>query len=337
MSDGDGARAEDVDLARLSDLITPMAVRTAATLRLGDHMAEGRRTPEELAEAAGADPDALGRVLEHLVQVGLAERDGQGRYDLVGEGERLRSEHPRSVRAFLSVEHPVTRADLAFVHLPRSVRTGSASFPEQYGRGFWEDLAAAPERSAVFDAQMSSDVSTVAPDIAAACAWGRLGSLADVGGGDGTLLIELLRAHPGLRGAVVDLAPAAERARARLAEAGLTDRATGLAGDFFGELPVGYGGYLLCAVVHDWDRSSAVAILRRCAEAAGPSGRVFIAERTGEDGESPDTWMNLRMLVYFGGKDRGVTELVELAGEAGLDLVAAHPAGRMSVIELRPR
>src|SRR5690606_5726950 len=239
MSNGDGARAEDVDLARLSDLIAPMAVRTAATLRLGDHMAEGRRTPEELAEAAGADPDALGRVLEHLVQVGLAERDGQGRYDLVGEGERLRSEHPRSVRAFLSVEHPVTRADLAFVHLPRSVRTGSASFPEQYGRGFWEDLAAAPERSAVFGAQMSSGVSTVAPDIAAACAWGRLGSLADVGGGDGTLLIELLRAHPGLRGAVVDLAPAAERARARLAEAGLADRATGLAGDFFGELPVG--------------------------------------------------------------------------------------------------
>ncbi|MFW5418045.1 methyltransferase [Nocardiopsis sp. CNT-189] len=335
MSDGD--RADGVDLGRLSDLITPMAVRTAATLRLGDRMAEGHRTPAELAEAAGADPDALARVLEHLVQVGLAERDGRGRYDLVGEGGRLRSDHPRSVRAVLSAEHPIARADLAFVHLPHSVRSGAASFPEQYGRGFWEDLAADPERSAVFDAQMSSDVSSVAPEIAAACDWGRLGSLADVGGGDGTLLIELLRAHPGLRGAVVDLAPAAERARARLAAAGLADRATGLAGDFFEELPVGYGGYLLCAVVHDWDRPSAVAILRRCAEAAGPSGRVFIAEHTGEDGESPDTWMNLRMLVYFGGKDRGVGELVELADEAGLDLVAAHPAGVMAVVELRPR
>ena len=42
-----------------ADLVTPMAVRVAATLRLADHIAAGTRTAEALAQAVDADPDNL--------------------------------------------------------------------------------------------------------------------------------------------------------------------------------------------------------------------------------------------------------------------------------------
>ena len=45
-----------------------------------------------------------------------------------------------------------------------------------------------------------------APAIAAAYPWGTLGHVVDVGGGNGTLLIAILRAHDDLRGTVIDLA-----------------------------------------------------------------------------------------------------------------------------------
>jgi 2,7-dihydroxy-5-methyl-1-naphthoate 7-O-methyltransferase len=40
----------------------------------------------------------------------------------------------------------------------------------------------------------------------------------DVGGGNGTLLLAMLTAHPGLRGTLVELAAPAEAARRTLAE-----------------------------------------------------------------------------------------------------------------------
>ena len=106
-----------------------------------------------------------------------------------------------------------------------------------------------------------------------------------------------------------------------------------MSGSFFDPLPSGVGGYLLCAVLHDWDDEAACAILRRCAEAAGPAGKVFIVEKTGADGKSPRTDMDLRLLAYFGGRERGVAELTSLGLEAGLRVGAEYPAGDLSVIE----
>jgi hypothetical protein len=311
-----------------------MAVRVAATLRIADHITRGRRTAAELAEAVRADADALGRVLWHLATAGVLRRDGSGRYALTAQGEALCDAHPTGMRARLDLEGVIGRADLSFVQLLHTVRTGAPAFPAQFGRSFWDDLAADPARSASFDAQMGADVTAWAPAIVAACDWGSLGHVVDVGGGNGSLLAALLREHPALRGTVVDLPSTAEAARTALTVAGLADRSQVVAGSFFDPLPPGAGGYLLCAVLHNWNDEAARAILRRCAQAAGTDGAVFVVEKIGADGESVGTEMDLRALAYFGGRERGVAELTTLAADAGLDLAAVHPAGTLAIVEL---
>jgi predicted transcriptional regulator/SAM-dependent methyltransferase len=318
----------------MADLVTPMAVRVAATLRIADHIAEGRRTAPELAEAANADVDALDRVLRHLASVGVLSRDESGRYTLTSLGEALRDDRPGELRRRLDIEGATGRADLSFVQLLHSVRTGKPAFPMQFGRAFWEDLSSDAARSAAFDVQMGADVATWAPAIVSAYDWGSLGHVVDVGGGNGTLLIALLRAYPTLLGTVVDLPTPAEAARKEFAAVGLADRADSVAASFFDPLPPGAGGYLLSAIIHNWDDESARAILRRCAEAAGPNGAVFVVEKIGADGESPRTEMDLRVLVYFGGRERGLGELTALAADAGLRVAAVHAAGATPVIEL---
>lgn len=334
------AWAEGVDpvteMWAMADLATPMAVRVAATLRLADHIAEGRATAAEIADHVGVDVDALERVLRHLARVGVLRRDEGGRLALTERGEVLRADHDSGLRAPLDIEGAIGRGDLSFVHLLYSIRTGEPAFPVLYGRAFWEDLAAEPARSASFDALMGSDIGADAPQIAAAYDWGSLGHVVDVGGGNGSLMMVLLREHPTLRGTVVELPGAADAARTAFAEAGLADRADAVSGSFFDPLPAGAGGYLLSAIVHNWEDESAQAILRRCAEAAGAGGRVFILEKVGAEGESPRTVMDLRMLVYFGGRERNVEELVALSSGAGLRLVAAHSAGDLSIVELTP-
>jgi hypothetical protein len=317
----------------MADLATPMAVRVAATLRIADHIMGGRRTALELAEATGADADTLERVLGHLVTAGVLGRDQSDRYVLTAHGQALQDDHPAGMRAMLDLEGAVGRADLSFVQLLHTVRTGEPAFPAQFGRSFWDDLAAEPTRSASFDAQMGTDAAVWAPDIVAAYDWGSLGHLVDVGGGNGTLLAALLHRHPGLRGTVLDLPGAAEAARTALTAAGLADRSDAMAGSFFDPLPPGAGGYLLCAVLHDWDDGSARAILRRCAQAAGTHGRVFVADKFVTDTDHR-TEMDLRVLAYFGGRERSLAELAALAAAAGLRVAAVHPAGATPVVEL---
>jgi O-methyltransferase len=322
------------EVSAMADLITPMAVRVAATLRIADHVAAGRRTAAELAETANADADALDRMLRHLVHVGVFLYDESGRYALTAIGEALRDDHPSGVRARLDIEGALGRADLSFVELLHSVRTGEPAFPARYGRAFWDDVGSNPGRSASFDAIMSADVGEWARAILPAYDWGSLGHVVDIGGGDGTLLIAMLSEHPALLGTVVELPGPAEAARAALAAAGLADRAGVVAGSFFDPLPMGGGGYLLCSVIHNWDDEAARNILRRCAEAAGAHGRVFVVEKIGSDGEAPPTQMDLRVLAYMGGRERGLAEISALAADAGLTVAAVHPAGTTPVVEL---
>jgi hypothetical protein len=107
-----------------------------------------------------------------------------------------------------------------------------------------------------------------------------------------------------------------------------------VASSFFDPLPRGAGGYVLTAIVHNWDDDFARAILRRCAEAAGTAGKVFVVEKIGADGVSPNAEMDLRLLAYLGGRERSLDELTALTENAGLSVTAVHGAGAIAIIEL---
>lgn len=318
-----------------ADLVTPMAIRVAATLRLADHIAAGTRTAEALAEAVDADPDALRRLLCHLVTAGVLSGADTGIYRLTAFGEHLRDDDPDGVRAWLDLEGAVGRGDLCFVQLLHTVRTGEPAFPRQFGRAYWDDLAEDPQLAASFDALMGARLVADAPAVAAAYPWGTLGHVVDVGGGNGTLLIAILRAHGDLRGTVVDLAGPVARAEQAIVAAGLDHRAGTQAGSFFDPLPAGAGGYLLSGVVHDWDDEHAARILQRCADAAADAGKVLLVDHIG-DGHGSTTEGDLRMLCYVRGRERTLDQLGELAGSVGLRVGSVTPAGSRSIVELRP-
>lgn len=71
---------------------------------------------------------------------------------------------------------------------------------------------------------MGADVTAWAPPVVASYDWGSLEDVVDVGGGNATLLMAMLRAYPALRGTVFDQPDTAEAARQALAAAGLANR-----------------------------------------------------------------------------------------------------------------
>ncbi|MGH9312870.1 MAG: methyltransferase, partial [Vicinamibacterales bacterium] len=213
-----------------------------------------------------------------------------------------------------------------------AVRTGAPAYHTVFGRPFWEDLQAHPDVAASFDALMGPGHGTPDPEVLVSGGWESVRTVVDVGGGTGALLAEVLRARPAVRGTLVDLPPTVARSAEIFQAAGVADRVTTVGQSFFDPLPSGGDLFLLKSVLGDSDRE-AVAILKRCAEAARPAGRVVLL-----NGVSPgEAGPAMLMLVLVGGRDRSLAEFRELARAAGLEVHAAErqPSGRF-VVECRP-
>jgi SAM-dependent methyltransferase len=155
----------------------------------------------------------------------------------------------------------------------------------------------------------------------------------DVGGGTGAMLAALLDAHPHLRGVLVDVPDTVARAAATFQAAGVAGRVETAGQSFFDPLPAGADVYLLRKVLNDWPDTDTVAILRRCAEAARPGGRVVVVGGVSAADEPRRLTVET---VLLGGTTSTLPEFRELAGQAGLEVAAATPhAGRL-VVECRP-
>jgi hypothetical protein len=78
-----------MDIWGLTDLATPWCVHVVVTLEVAEHLAAGKNNIEELAKVAGADPDALARVLRHLASRGLFEETSPGQFALNDDARAL--------------------------------------------------------------------------------------------------------------------------------------------------------------------------------------------------------------------------------------------------------
>jgi hypothetical protein len=318
-----------MDVWELSDLSTPWCIYVVSTLGIPGHLAAGTTDIGALATAAGADAASLQRVLRHLVGKGLFEEPAPGQFAL-NDAARPLLEPP--VRLGLDLDGIGGRMAHAWGTLLTAVRTGRPAYHEVVGRPYWKDLDANPQIAAAFDDLMGPAGHGV-PDpevLLDPDSWESVRTVVDVGGGTGTLLAEVLRARPGVRGILVDVPRTISRSAEVFHAAGVSDRVTAAAQSFFDPLPAGADLYLLKNVLADWPDREASALLKRCAEAARPSGRVvLLGGVSATEEESPE----LLMMVLVGGRNRPLPQFRELAREAGLDVRRSGRlrSGRFSV------
>jgi hypothetical protein len=316
------------------------ALYVAAKLGIADLLADGPRSAEALATSTETHAPSLRRVLRLLAASGVLFEDEQGRFALTPVGAALRS-GPGSFRAAVQLfAGPMIRS--SWSDLLNSVRTGETAFPRVFGTDVFGYLEKHPEEAAVFDEAMAAFTASTSVAVAAAYDFSAMRSVIDLGGGEGALLVGVLRANPTLRGTVFDQPRVSERARRKIAEAALADRCDFEGGDFFEAVPSGHDAYLLKHVIHDWDDDHALRILRTCRKAMAPTAKLLIIEGvyppriTGPEMRGPAA-NDVNMLVTTGGRQRSEAEFRELYGAAGFELTRIVPTPVVSIIEGVPR
>jgi O-methyltransferase domain/Dimerisation domain len=195
------------------------AVYVVAVLGIADLLAGGPMTAAQLAQATQTHEPSLYRVLRLLASLGvLAEHDHRA-FGLTILGERLRADVPASMRSLALLVDDLR----PFEPIVEIVKTGKHGHDIAYGMAPFEFLAAHPDRAHKFQAAMSERTAAFAASVAAGYDFSPMRTVADIGGGKGTLLAAILRVYGHLRGVLFDLPPVVAGAAGVLEAARVAD------------------------------------------------------------------------------------------------------------------
>jgi hypothetical protein len=342
-----GPHEPHADLRAVLHVLTFGATMTkltaaAAELGIADVLAGGPLSTAELAERLDAREAPLRRFARALCGLGLLRQQDADRFAVTELGSRLSVAAPDSVHAVLTMLWGGPGWS-SWGEIVGAVREGVPGWDRVHGSSWIDYYGRHPDDAATFNQAMSQHTRDAAAALIAAADLSRFGTVADVGGGDGTLLAEMLRAHADLRGVLVDLPAGLEAAARTLADRDVLVRCRVEPGDFFVAVPRDADAYLLKQVIHDWPDEDAVAILRTIRAAMSPDARLLIMERLLTEVASPDNCpallLDMHMLVVTGGRERTLAEITALLRQADLTLASCSdplPPFGYHVIEASP-
>lgn len=307
----------------------------AVKLGLPDRMGKRRWAPEQLAHELSLSAPHLHRVLRGLCTIGLCEERADGTFALAPGGRSLIS--GSTSRLAEKIQIVVEQYWQPWAKLVASLETGKPAFEQAFGISVSDWRGLNPEQGALFDTYVAKETLAQAGPIIEALDFSGAGTVADIGGGYGGLLMAILQAHPRLGGILFDRPPTIAAARSFLQSQGVADRVQLVGGDLLAGIPLQAGLYLLKGVLQQWDDAEATAILGNCRNAMPDGAKLVIIERLLPERAADDPaaiMLDLHMMTITGGRARSLADFEALLAEAGLTLtnVSSTPQG-LSIIE----
>ena len=163
--------------------------------------------------------------------------------------------------------------------------------------------------------------------------------LADIGGGNGSLVSAVLARYPSMKGILFDLGHVVGRAKENLKAAGLADRCSVIEGSFFQTIPAGADAYHFRHIIHDWTDEQCAQILGHCRKVIPANGKLLIADCVAPAGNAPSLAkdMDMTMLAFPGGLERSEAQFRALLKASGFELKSITPTTAViSVLEAKP-
>jgi len=329
------------ETAQLTRMVAAAAlsrgISSLAELGVADHIQSGiPQSAATLARATGAHEESLYRLLRFTASYGVFRETGQRTFDHTPLSAALRTNAEGSFRPAARMFHQIFAGWNGLHH---AVQTGGSSFENVFGLPLFDYIGQHLELAPMFDAGMTSVHGHETVAMLDAYDFSDVLTLADVGGGNGSLLGAVLLRYPRLKGILYDLAHVTGRATETIKALGVESRCSVIEGSFFDSVPRGADVYLLRHVIHDWTDEQCVAILRNCREAVPPQGRVLIVEfdvsppNEASLGKDAD----MIMLAFPGGKERTREEYGALFEQSGFRLSGVTATrSAVCVVEGRP-
>jgi len=300
--------------------LVSQALGVAARLGIPDLLAAGEKHVDDIAAETGTHAPSIYRILRTLASAGVFAETSPKSFINTLVSEALRSDVPGSMRNIMIFMAEPWHT-LAWGNMMHSARTGETAWKATYGEEVFDWLANHPAESEIFNAAMTDMSGFAGPAVAEAYDFSSIDTLADIAGGHGFLLSQILKANPNVKGILFDLEHVIAGAGDMLERHGVADRVQTASGDFFKEVPPA-DAYIMKHIIHDWDDERSIHIMRSIHKAMVGEGKLLLAEMVVPDGNEPhpSKVLDLEMLTLPGGLERTADEYAKLFEQAGFKL-----------------
>ncbi len=308
---------------------------TAVEFGLFTKLAGRHLTGAELGQELHLHPRAIADFFDALVAMKFLEREGDGpeaRYGNTPAGALyLDEKSPRYIGGILVMLN--ARLFKYWHDLPEALRTGQPQNEVKYGeKGIFEALYAEQAKLEQFLNAMTGISRINFEALAEKFDFSKFKTLCDVGGATGLLCIEAAKKHPHLRCISFDLPEVEPIAQRHIAAAGLSDRISTAAGNFFTDPLPKADVITMGMILHDWNLEKKMHLIRAAYDALPPGGALIAVEALIDDARRENVFgllMSLNMLIEFGEAfDYSGCGLQEVVHRSRLPTLRGHPPGR---------
>ena len=296
-------------------------LRLVADLGVADRIEHDTRvTIGELAVGCGTLPQPLIRVLRALAAFGVFTVSADDQIGHTSRSRLLRTDAPNSMH--YSARFWTAPGSWGAWGELDAAMSGRVPHEVAWNMGRFEYLRAHPEEARAFDAMMTNFPDNRHVAIAESYDFSAAALIADIGGGTGQMLRQILARCPAPRGLLFDR----DDVVCALHPADLLEgRIEAVGGSFFEGIPSGAAIYMLVRVLHDWSDEDCVRILRACWAAMKPGAMLLICEQILEPdptlGRPTGYLVDTQMMAMFGSaRERTEQEFAILLSNAGFGL-----------------
>lgn len=322
-------------LKQIAAYRTSQCIGAVVELGIPRLLEQGPRPADELARAANAHPELLARVLEHLVNEEVFGRDEDGRYFNLPASRFLVPGHTHSLHPWVTFElDPLYWR--AWERLAEQLRTNKPAFELAHGRSFFTWLAEDDAARKRFDDEMRAVSKAMGGVVVGHLRFPEGTTIVDVGGGDGSLLAQILVRNPGTKGLLFELPRADDTLDPLFKELMADGRASLEHGSFFEKTPSNGDAYIFSRVFHDFDDEVVQQILANTRAVMKGHERLFVVDIM-HDPLKPkpgEAAQDILMLVLLGGRERTPEKFSELFASSGFATVSVTPTeSPLSILE----
>lgn len=298
------------------------AVHVAALLGIADCLDSGAKSIAALAQELKLNESALYSLMRVLASRGIFLESTPKVFCHSDSSVFLSAKHPESLKSFIEIHCGESVRWQAAYAMDHTIKTGKPAFNHIFGMGYFDYISKHSDKADDFNESMAALSAKEDAGLAKTINFLGVGSVLDIGGGNGGLLCNILRNNNSLKGFLFDL-PSVLDELDREDFTDNADRISFVSGSFFEAIPPSADLYLLKRVLHDWDDEQSVAILKNCAQAMSSSAKLLVIEGILPEGSEPHMLKDADMFmrVMFGGQERTLNEYKKLFAQAGLVFV----------------
>jgi hypothetical protein len=279
---------------------------SAVELELFSTLGREAMTGRQIAEALGLHERAIPDFPDALVALQLLEREGEGSDALYRNSQETAVFLDKASPAYIGgiLEMANARLYRFWGDLTDALQTGKPQNEiKQTGKPMFDELYSDPERLEQFMKAMAGISMGPFQALAEKFDFSKYNALLDVGGATGQLSMIVATRHPHMHCTSFDLPVVEPIAKRTIEAAGLSERVTTAAGDFFADPLPEADVITMGLILHDWNLEGKMHLIKSAYDALPEGGAFIVIENIIDDARRENAFgllMSLNMLIEFG-------------------------------------